>query len=180
MLNLYEARIEKTQMYSNLFVRMVLSEYLRTGIEMLKISKSEYGKPYLVDYPNVHFNVTHAKGLIVCALSDQPIGIDVEKIKRLKRLRGAIAKRYFTETEQGYVFSEVNSQEERFIEIWTKKEAYVKWTGKGMKIPFNSFDVLTMEWPCLVCKPFKQSVLSICSVYKIDNCNLNKIQEIKL
>ena len=44
----------------------------------------------------------------------------------------------FTENEQKYV----GKDKIRFLEIWTKKEAYSKFTGKGISEKFSSFDVL--------------------------------------
>lgn len=43
-----------------------------------------------------------------------------------------------------------NISHERFYNIWTKKDSYVKYIGKGLTIPLNSFDVLSGELKCLI------------------------------
>ena len=51
-----------------------------------------------------------------------------------------IAKRFFSENEYKYIL-ESESQGNAFYEIWTKKEAYVKFLGTGLSTPLSSFDV---------------------------------------
>ncbi|MCD7708908.1 MAG: 4'-phosphopantetheinyl transferase superfamily protein [Clostridiales bacterium] len=99
----------------------------------------EHGKPYMPDFPDFHFNWSHSKDALVLAASGSPVGVDMEK---LRPARDGVAKRYFTEGEIAYVFGGSNgSHDRRFFETWTKKEAYVKYTGSGLSVPLDSFDV---------------------------------------
>ena len=38
----------------------------------------EFGKPFLVDHPNLHFSVAHGERMAVAVLSERPVGVDVE------------------------------------------------------------------------------------------------------
>jgi 4'-phosphopantetheinyl transferase len=123
---------------AEIFIQRIANNHLGIAREKLIIDKNKYGKPFLVHFPNIHYNVSHTKGLIVCAISNHCVGIDVERIKPFNK---PIVERFFSRNECEYVFVSKENQDKRFAEIWTKKEAYVKWLGKGMEVPFESFDV---------------------------------------
>jgi 4'-phosphopantetheinyl transferase len=124
------------------FARDVLGEYLAMDGRRLKFGYGTHGKPFLEDFPDIHFNISHASGAIICAVSDRPVGVDIEKKRKINR---RIINKYFTESESNYVFSENYHQDERFTRIWTMKEAYVKYTGKGMHQSFDTFDVFKIQ-----------------------------------
>ena len=127
---------------SEAFFREILSSNLGLDDDQLRICRSAYGKPSLEGHSSVHFNISHTAGAIVCAVSDRPVGIDMEK-KRKINLR--VMNWFFTDQERTYVLYEKDKQDERFTQIWTMKEAYVKYTGKGLAESFEEFDVLGME-----------------------------------
>src|SRR5690606_17901367 len=62
-----------------------------------------HGKPYLKTKKDFHFNLSHAGKWIVVATSDQPVGIDVEKITIVDF---RIAKNYFSKKERLQLFSQ--------------------------------------------------------------------------
>ncbi|MCO5388442.1 4'-phosphopantetheinyl transferase superfamily protein [Desulfosporosinus sp.] len=139
---LYFLEKENAISYSEIFTRKVLGKCLDVDGSSLSICINEFGKPYLRDYPNIHYNISHKKGAIVCAVSDEPVGVDIERAKKFNK---RIAERFFTQNELNYIFTDRRNQDKRFAKIWTRKEAYVKWKGKGMMIPFKSFDVLRLD-----------------------------------
>lgn len=139
MIRIYFSKAIFPKKYSKLFTLDILSKELGICKDKISISKDKYGKPFLKDFPYLHFNISHSKDAIVCGVSDNPIGVDIEKIRTLNT---RIIEKYFKPKEKAYIYYRPEMQNERFIEIWTKKEAYAKGLGKGMKIPFNSFDVL--------------------------------------
>ena len=59
-----------------------ISEHTGIPIEQIVLNRDAHGKPYVVG-PNLHFNVSHSGDLVVCALHDRPIGIDVEQIREI-------------------------------------------------------------------------------------------------
>lgn len=66
------------------------------------------------------------------------MGVDVERIRSADL---KIARRFFTDNEYRYITKTGSDIDIRFFEIWTKKEAFIKYIGKGLSIPLNSFDV---------------------------------------
>lgn len=100
----------------------------------------EFGKPY---GEKVEFNFSHSGNIAVCAISDNPVGVDVEKIRNVSM---DIAKRKFCTNEYDFIINSTNSTDS-FFEYWVKKESYVKALGKGLRIPLNEIntDAIT-EW----------------------------------
>ena len=159
MVRIFIAETE-SKITSEIFVKYIANTQLGIARKKLIIDKNKYGKPFLVNFPNVHYNVSHTKGLIVCAISDSCVGIDVEKIKPFNK---RIVEIFFAENEREYIFTSKENQDERFAEIWTKKESYVKWLGKGMIMPFKSFDVLSFgKVPKLYGSLYLKYYITIC------------------
>ena len=108
---------------------------------MLKIA--ENGKPYLKDYPNVFFSITHCDGLVACALGETEIGMDAELIQEFPEI---LIKRAFSEKEKDLLHARgvtPDLHQEWFFRHWTLKEAYVKKTGVGVDTNLQdcSFDL---------------------------------------
>ena len=95
------------------------------------------GKPCLRGLPDVHFNISHTKGLVACAMSQKPVGIDVERIKPYPKS----VLRKMTERERFYIQHAVNP-DEAFMRVWTIKEAVIKRTGEGLAAFFKTEYVL--------------------------------------
>ena len=103
------------------------------------IALTATGKPYLPDFPNVHFNITHCDGLVACAFDHHEIGLDAE-------LPG-----YFPEVLIGRALSDEEKhclitagsdeclRQECFYRFWTLKEAYVKKSGIGVDTDLKAF-----------------------------------------
>lgn len=135
----------KLGVVSDLLVRYLACRYLEVDNSELIFETNEYGKPFLLGKPNFHYNVTHTRNAIAVAVSNSLVGVDVEKIREYEN---GIVKRFFDYKEQEYIEKNPESANRNFYEIWTKKESYIKWKGKGLLIPLNSFDVLDEKLPC--------------------------------
>ena len=81
----------------------------------------------------MNFNITHSGKYVACAISDKPIGIDMEGNRKDVC---SVARRFFNKDESEWVcMAELESeQKERFLKIWTFKEAYSKMTGDGIAL----------------------------------------------
>ncbi len=165
MLKIYYSKSNNLSKSSSDYIKKIISSFLSIDKKKIIIEKTEFGKPYLKDYPNIHFNLSHTKGMIVFALSDKEVGIDIERIKKFNE---RIPIKFFSTNEQSYIFQKNEGQEIRFHEIWTRKEAYVKWLGMGMKKSFNSFDVL--ENKKITTLYLEDYIVSICSDVRYDIC----------
>lgn len=117
--------------------RTLLSK--KTGIpnHLLKFYNGEYGKPYLKGKVNYAFNVSHSGTWVVCALDDLCVGVDVEKVQKVEL---ELAKRCFCYEEYCYLRDlKKDEREKSFYSLWTLKESYIKYWGRGLSIPLNSF-----------------------------------------
>lgn len=91
---------------------------------------SERGKPYFKDIP-VSFNISHCKGFAVSAVTESEngeVGVDCENIRICRKNTAA---RVFSPKERQLI---MNSPDINLVytELWTLKEAYVKYTGTGL------------------------------------------------
>jgi len=96
-----------------------------------EIIRSEYGKPYFKD-SDIFFSYSHCKNAVACAVSKSEIGVDIELIREVKP---AVIKRVCCENELKII-----KNAEDFIKIWTMKEAFAKFTGRGFAQGFKSVD----------------------------------------
>ena len=106
----------------------------------LQYGYSEQGKPYLKDYPQIHFSLSHSGNVVACVVSEQEIGLDVqEHVKVNKRL----AERFFTEKENILLKAQPDegAYRELFFRLWSIKESYIKYTGLGMKQGLDTFEI---------------------------------------
>lgn len=157
---------KKLCMYSELLLKIIASQALNISINDILIKKERYGKPYLRGYKNFCFNISHTRSAIVIAVSNVSVGVDIEKIRKPEM---KIASRFFTQTEQSYVNEFTEKADKRFYEIWTKKEAYIKYTGKGLMTSLKSFDVFDKIISKQIYTLTKEGyVISICNKYSED------------
>ena len=109
---------------------LMLAELLGTefGVGKFRVEVGEHGKPYLTDYPHIHFNISHCQKAIAVIVSDQPVGIDVESFRHFGN--GLLDKTMNSAEKAEILSSEV--PEETFAAYWTKKEAVFKLLGTGI------------------------------------------------
>lgn len=104
--------------------------------ENTPITKNKYDKPCLTEYPDIHYNLSHAGGIAACVVSRRECGIDCEAVRPM---RPNVMKKAFSENERRLI--EETSPEQRdllFFRLWTLKEAYVKALGIGISYPLNT------------------------------------------
>lgn len=103
------------------------------------------GKPYFRENPDFAFSLSHAEEWAVLAVSDVPLGIDLEKTGK----GGApVVARFFHEQEKKFFDTLPESQQEdAFCKLWVLKESVVKALGTGMHFPFSRFAVSLTPTP---------------------------------
>jgi 4'-phosphopantetheinyl transferase len=89
------------------------------------------GKPFLSNYPNIHFNLSHCQDAVVCSLSKEEVGVDVENVREYD---DELARVVCNDDEYGRIISlsDLNLRAKSFTELWTKKESVMKWRGTGL------------------------------------------------
>ena len=97
--------------------------------EKESIKKTDKGKPY-IERENLFFNISHTDRLVVCAVADKEIGVDVEKIRKLS---DAAIKSILCPSEIS-VFQTLSQKEknEYVCVSWTLKESLTKLLGSGI------------------------------------------------
>lgn len=103
--------------------------------EVPKIRKAASGKPFFPGENMPFFNLSHSGDFAGCALHDQEIGLDIQKITEP---RDSLIRRVCT---PGELASLKSSRD--FCRIWAMKESAVKLTGEG--ITGNFRDILTLH-----------------------------------
>ncbi|MDY3052702.1 MAG: 4'-phosphopantetheinyl transferase superfamily protein [Ndongobacter sp.] len=116
----------------------LLSDFFCVPEAALILRRPNGGKPFFEKADGCHFNVSYSGEWMAIAASDQEIGVDIERRRGI--LTGAL-RRCFTEREQDYV----QGDERRFFELWTRKEAYVKHSGQGLKLDLRQVCPLSGE-----------------------------------
>lgn len=116
------------------------------GITSFTVAKAERGKPFLEEYPDVHFSISHCTGLAVCGISTSIIGVDAELIRPYRK---NAARRIFSSEEQAFTASS-GEPDTDFFRIWTLKESLCKFTGEGIFSGLSeySFDISRGEPSC--------------------------------
>ena len=147
-----EQRRQQALRYSHTFGRfcclksyLMLLELLSAVYPELDTSKPEFGytaqgKPFLLARPDIHFSISHTKNAILVAISDAPIGVDIEAFRSPS---AALIARTMNATEQAAIATAAASaaatleppatREALFSAIWTRKEAVLKLRGTGIE-----------------------------------------------
>ncbi|HBL77656.1 MAG TPA: hypothetical protein DD458_20690 [Prolixibacteraceae bacterium] len=89
------------------------------------------GKPFLVNYPDSYFNISHCRDAVVCFLSDREVGVDIETVGEYD---DELATAICNDEEYQWVTasSDLTQRARRFTMLWTQKESIVKWLGTGI------------------------------------------------
>lgn len=85
-------------------------------------------KPYLLNYPHIHFNISHCKKAVACIIGSSELGIDVEEILPFD---AELAQQVCNKEEYNKIINSDNKEQE-FAILWTKKESLLKLQGRGL------------------------------------------------
>ena len=99
----------------------------------------KYEKPYISNVENIHFNLSHSRNFVCCAISDEEIGCDIEFID--SEINLDIAKNYFFNSEYENIIKSKDKPDE-FFKYWVLKESYMKYTGLGFNLDLDSFEII--------------------------------------
>lgn len=130
---------EQERAQARKLLKNVLAKRIPHCPEQLLFEYGKYGKPYLKNAA-LHFSLSYTQGAYILALSDGEIGADIEQLRAAKP---NVASRCFTDAENCYLHQDMNLFDKRFYELWTQKEAYLKYTGEGFYRSPKSIDVLS-------------------------------------
>lgn len=95
---------------------------------------NEYGKPIS---DAMFFNISHTKGMVVFVIDSVPVGIDIE---RNRKVENSFKKYVCSPSEEEFI-----QKDEDFFKIWTNKESLVKCIGTGIKSRVNEIPGLPLN-----------------------------------
>lgn len=124
----------------DLLIRSLICQKYKINNEEIRFKYNEYGKPFVENFSDFHFNLSHSGEWVVCTTANFNVGIDIEKVSEIEALK--LAKEFFS-ADEFYDISNMNSGEQinYFYDLWTLKESYIKTIGKGLYNPLNSFSI---------------------------------------
>ncbi|MCL2874342.1 MAG: 4'-phosphopantetheinyl transferase superfamily protein [Defluviitaleaceae bacterium] len=163
--------------YCKQIVSEIACEKLGLKPDEIVFLADENGKPYLKNAPEFHFNISHTNSAVAAAISNKPIGVDIELIKPENSRLMNVAKKMFLPDEFEYITAQDDGANKRFFEIWTRKEAYAKYIGTGIfakdsEFTPMSFNVLNPGFDGRIDTFFIEGsefsfVLSVCGEYEL-------------
>jgi 4'-phosphopantetheinyl transferase len=112
-------------------LRIILGKYLNQQAAAIEFEIGPNKKPFIKNTNGVPvcYNVSHSGDWIVIAVAAAEIGVDTELINHTFEFKDIIAE-YFNPGEINYINSEQSC--ERLFKLWTRKEALIKATAKGL------------------------------------------------
>lgn len=86
----------------------------------------------------LHFSLSHSNGKVAVAVSDKPVGVDIESLSAFEKRRAEkLAERIFCADEKA-------EDDAELLKLWTKKESIYKCFGGGAFAPNK---IRTAEYP---------------------------------
>ncbi len=132
------AQLRRRYISTHARLRELLGKVVNVNPAQLRIHRTQYGKPYLADYPEVAFNLSHTNSTLAVAIAyDCELGIDIELCKPRVNL-ASLAKKCFGKEELDYWqgLPEIG-RALAFYRFWTRKEAFIKAAGRGIALGLN-------------------------------------------
>lgn len=126
-------------------LRKLLSFYTGLNTSELQFKFGHLGKPSLrplADGRVLSFNNTDSREMAIYAFSwERELGVDLERLPRDVRAE-RISQRRFTPAEADVITTlEEPMRTEVFLGCWTRKEAWGKALGVGIRYPMDSIDL---------------------------------------
>ena len=130
---------QKVYVLSRLLMRQQLASALHCKPSDLQFKTGQHGKPQLMDHA-IQFNLSHSGDWVVLAIDGDPVGVDIEQVRRDAAFQ-SIAARFFAKDEQLYIES-ADDIANAFYVVWTRKEAWLKAQGLGLSSGLQRFSVV--------------------------------------
>ncbi len=139
-------------------LRSLLAAAMGRNAADVPLRRGSRGRPELdLPDPPLDFNVAHTRDVALIGFlrvgGRARVGVDIE---HLDRQLGAdrLARRYLTERErERFERLDADARRQRFIELWTCKEAISKATGAGLSAPMGKIGIELDDGPRLASGP---------------------------
>ncbi|MGY5778215.1 4'-phosphopantetheinyl transferase family protein [Rhizobium sp. LEGMi135b] len=114
--------------------RTVIANLLGCAPQTLSLAITPSGRPYLPDYPDIDFNLSHTGDRIALAICrGGRVGIDIERLDAFSEKEGCqIMPMILSEQELDQVYQlDKRYRHDVFLACWVQKEAALKCFGQG-------------------------------------------------
>ena len=145
------------------------------GLTEFSVVTDPAGKPHISGQDTFHYNLSHSGSRVAIAWGHSPVGVDVQQM-HMDAGKTALAKRFFTQEEQDYIFGQPELTTQQFYRVWTGKEAYLKYLGAGLTKSLTSFSIFSPEIAAMLKTRFLPDgyCISLCCsdpdcVFELDN-----------
>ena len=126
-------------------LRALIGERLAVDPSTIEFVYGPHGRPELAGRHRckIAFNVSHSEEVALCALATEgPLGVDVERVRESPDLN-SIMSSYFSTGECAWIHDAVpRARAERFFQLWTVKEAWLKAECLGLAGPLTEIEVV--------------------------------------
>lgn len=131
------------------------------------------GKLYLSN-SDIYLNLSHSGSYVIAAISDAPVGVDVERINNNHKIKELI--KYVLDDKETNEFNKSQNQIKDFYLMWTKKESYIKCIGKGLSAGMSTINISKLKDYRFKCFDKENHQFAICYKAKL----VTDSKEIKL
>lgn len=160
-----------------LVLRRLFKNYLSAYANPFDFVFNEFGKPSLLYYPELKFNLSHSGDYILIGVGKEyELGVDTEVYNEtIDHLD--LAKSVFSLEEQSALSHlPIGERIHGFYRCWSMKESVIKAVGIGLQLPLDQFSVdlsndqkenrlLSMSWKPELKNTIKTKVINIDSGY---------------
>jgi len=147
-------------------LRILLSRYIDIPPSEIEFISGENKKPELSsELSKIRFNVSHSGELALIAISDSPIGVDIERIEPGFKYAD-ILKHSFSELEISGIEQAADSREV-FFRLWTRKEALTKASSKGLDDDLSDIPCLN-GWHSM-----NENLIGLNGIWQLNSFSIN-------
>lgn len=138
------------------------------GCDLPAIETTAGGKPYFPERKDISFSLSHTKGFVLAAVSEHPLGADVE---HRREIRPALEKRLLSGTHGDL----------DVFELWALRESWYKLTGEGdlRDITFlrenNIITGPSSDLFCCVYQDIPECAAAVCSLSEMPSQKLLQV-----
>lgn len=127
-----KTQTEKYQVWK--LLEFAVKNYTSLEFANLQFTKTDNNKWVC---PQLYFSLSHSDGIVCVAISDEPIGVDAESVRTVRR---ELDTRILTDRERSSMKDAAADEYERYLlEAWVKKESIFK-MGDGTALMPNRIE----------------------------------------
>ncbi len=130
-------------------LRSILKAQYGVSDDRIVFEEMSEGKPVLPRLPEAAFSISDSGEIVAAAVSvgrretGRPVcslGFDLE---RRRQISAELIRRFFHPDEEAWICEAKSkeAQNRRALEIWTRKEAYGKWSGRGIRFQMQKQNI---------------------------------------